>query len=306
MHPGSEEPTKRGLLVRATDDGLDVIVRNNALLSLSEEELADNSEGVLQVSSNFVATTVEVVGTSDEGEEYLSATTEADVRPQITGIYTDLPADGDAAAAVAAGLDVNVVIDSRFTSEPTTIKYLVMFLGLLMALASLVALRIIDRVDGSKPAPLLPGTALRPRVLDGIVVATLVLWHIIGANTSDDGYIFAMARVSEDSGYMANYFRWFGAPESPFGWPILRHSLGDGQYLHRFDVDATARAAVRTCGLVCNLPDDHSAPGLRDCPAPGGLLVRRWLAAGVLAALQQRAAPERHCCLGLPFDLGVY
>ena len=219
VHPGSEEPTKRGLLVRATDDGLDVIVRNNALLSLSEEELADNSEGVLQVSSNFVATTVEVVGTSDEGEEYLSATTEADVRPQITGIYTDLPADGDAAAAVAAGLDVNVVIDSRFTSEPTTIKYLVMFLGLLMALASLVALRIIDRVDGSKPAPLLPGTALRPRVLDGIVVATLVLWHIIGASTSDDGYIFAMARVSEDSGYMANYFRWFGAPESPFGWP---------------------------------------------------------------------------------------
>jgi arabinosyltransferase C len=27
-----------------------------------------------------------------------------------------------------------------------------------------------------------------------------------------------MARVSDSSGYMANYYRWFGTPESPFGW----------------------------------------------------------------------------------------
>ena len=43
-------------------------------------------------------------------------------------------------------------------------------------------------------------------------------WHFVGANTSDDGYILTMARVSESSGYMANYYRWFGTPESPFGW----------------------------------------------------------------------------------------
>src|SRR5690606_27422224 len=40
----------------------------------------------------------------------------------------------------------------------------------------------------------------------------------IGANTSDDGYILNMARVSEKSGYLANYYRWFGVPEAPFGW----------------------------------------------------------------------------------------
>ncbi|MCB0945593.1 MAG: arabinosyltransferase domain-containing protein, partial [Mycobacterium sp.] len=39
-----------------------------------------------------------------------------------------------------------------------------------------------------------------------------------GANTSDDGYILTMARVSEHAGYMANYYRWFGTPEAPFGW----------------------------------------------------------------------------------------
>ena len=43
-------------------------------------------------------------------------------------------------------------------------------------------------------------------------------WHFVGANTSDDGYILTMARVSEHAGYMANYYRWFGTPEAPFGW----------------------------------------------------------------------------------------
>ena len=46
----------------------------------------------------------------------------------------------------------------------------------------------------------------------------LVWWHFVGANTSDDGYILTMARVSEHAGYMANYYRWFGTPEAPFGW----------------------------------------------------------------------------------------
>ena len=46
----------------------------------------------------------------------------------------------------------------------------------------------------------------------------LVWWHFVGANTADDGYILTMARVSEHAGYMANYYRWFGTPEAPFGW----------------------------------------------------------------------------------------
>ena len=50
------------------------------------------------------------------------------------------------------------------------------------------------------------------------MAAVLVWWHFVGANTSDDGYILTMARVSEHAGYMANYYRWFGTPEAPFGW----------------------------------------------------------------------------------------
>ena len=55
-------------------------------------------------------------------------------------------------------------------------------------------------------------------LLDGLVTAVLVWWHFVGANTADDGYILTMARVSEHAGYMANYYRWFGTPEAPFGW----------------------------------------------------------------------------------------
>ncbi|MBN4927826.1 arabinosyltransferase domain-containing protein, partial [Hoyosella rhizosphaerae] len=43
-------------------------------------------------------------------------------------------------------------------------------------------------------------------------------WYLIGANTADDGYILTMARVANDAGYMANYYRWFGVSEAPFGW----------------------------------------------------------------------------------------
>ena len=60
--------------------------------------------------------------------------------------------------------------------------------------------------------------------LDGVVVAVLVWWHFVGANTSDDGYILTMARVSENAGYMANYYRWFGTPEAPFG--VVLRPLG--------------------------------------------------------------------------------
>src|SRR5262249_48745546 len=44
-------------------------------------------------------------------------------------------------------------------------------------------------------------------------------WHFVGATTSDDGYQFGMARTSLVSGYMANYFRYFGVPETPVGTP---------------------------------------------------------------------------------------
>lgn len=47
------------------------------------------------------------------------------------------------------------------------------------------------------------------------MIATLLLWHIIGATTSDDGYNLTVARVAPRAGYVANYYRYFGTTDAP-------------------------------------------------------------------------------------------
>lgn len=55
-------------------------------------------------------------------------------------------------------------------------------------------------------------------ITDATVTLLLIIWHIFGANTSDDGYLLNMARVADHAGYISNYYRWLGSPESPIGW----------------------------------------------------------------------------------------
>ena len=87
-----------------------------------------------------------------------------------------------------------------------------------MTIIALGALHVLDTADGMRHRRFLPPRWWSIRPLDALVIAVLVWWHFVGANTSDDGYILTMARVSEHAGYMANYYRWFGTPEAPFGW----------------------------------------------------------------------------------------
>ena len=94
----------------------------------------------------------------------------------------------------------------------------VMIVGLVMTVIALGALHVLDSADGMRHRRFLPPRWWSIRPLDVLVIAVLVWWHFVGANTSDDGYILTMARVSEHAGYMANYYRWFGTPEAPFGW----------------------------------------------------------------------------------------
>ena len=70
------------------------------------------------------------------------------------------------------------------------------------------------------------GSCDSARVAD-LVLPSVVTIAIVGERgtsngsgeiITDDGYILTMARVSEHAGYMANYYRWFGTPEAPFGW----------------------------------------------------------------------------------------
>ena len=93
-----------------------------------------------------------------------------------------------------------------------------MVVGVAMTVIALGALHVLDTADGRRVKRFLPPRWWSVTPLDGLVTAVLVWWHFVGANTSDDGYILTMARVSEHAGYMANYYRWFGTPEAPFGW----------------------------------------------------------------------------------------
>ncbi|WP_245802200.1 arabinosyltransferase domain-containing protein [Corynebacterium pacaense] len=211
----STDATNRGLFVRSIDGNLDVIVRGEVLLDLNEAEVNSlPDDAVLQISSREEATTASISGSDQEAE------IEGDERPQVTGVYTELDdAPATSSALTGAGLNVNVEINSRFTSSPSALKYIAMFAGIAFLLISLWCLHRMDILDGRRANRFLPANWYKLKPLDGVVSAILVYWHFFGANTSDDGFLLNMARVSHHAEYMANYYRWFGVPESPFGAP---------------------------------------------------------------------------------------
>ena len=203
---GSPKASDRGFFVTSPDGGLVVSSLNEVLLQLTPAQVAKlPDDAKLEAHLSHDSTTVEIPGTDFAEED-----DEEDYRPQLTGIYTELK---DEQKLIDAGLSANVDINSRFTSQPTLVKTLAMVLGLISALISLAALRKLDR-----PAPRLRRQGLKP--LDGLVAAVLGFWHVFGANTSDDGYLLTMARVAANTDYMANYYRWYGVPEAPFGSPF--------------------------------------------------------------------------------------
>lgn len=212
----STEALDRGLFITAPQDGgLTVSSLNEVIFELTPAELdkaRKSDDAALHVSATGDGVTVEVPGT-DFAEE-----TEDDMRPQLTGIYTEL--SGDAAQTlIDAGLSAHVEINSRFTSSPTAVKWLAMIAGTISAIVALWSLARLDLFDGRRLRPLRrEWRSFKP--LDGVVVGLLLFWHFFGANTSDDGFLLTMARVANDSDYMANYYRWYGVPESPFGAPF--------------------------------------------------------------------------------------
>ncbi len=209
--PGGEEASDRALFVTATEDTVDVVSRNRVIVSAPREEIAGG--GCSQLSVTAAPTYVEADFEGVDGAA--NRVDRADLRPMVVGVYTDLPAD----TAVPDGLDVTVDVDSRFTTDPTLIKWAAIVIGLLSTAVALWALHGLDQTDGRRSRRFLPRGWFRLRPPDFAVLGTLGLWHFIGGNTSDDGYILTMARAADPAGYMANYYRWYGVPESPFGSP---------------------------------------------------------------------------------------
>ena len=208
----------RGLLIERVNNDLLVIVRNTPVVSAPLAQVLGPDCRKLTFTAHADKVTGEFVGlvkgpdSDAPGEPLRGERSGYDFRPQIVGVFTDL------AGPAPPGLTFSATLDSRYSTSPTLLKLVAIVLGVALTVVALGALHVLDSADGMRHRRFLPPRWWSIRPLDALVTAVLVWWHFVGANTSDDGYILTMARVSEHAGYMANYYRWFGTPEAPFGW----------------------------------------------------------------------------------------
>lgn len=214
---GGQDAGARGLFVRATSDALTLTDRNVALLNTdrSAAQSNPNCRIVFRADGEGVSGRFEGLPepAADSGAAHGFALADHEMRPQIVGVYSDLPAD-----VSRDGLSLRATIDTRYVSTPTLLKLTAIVLGILMTIVSLIALGILDRRDGRSHKRFLPSGWFTIRPPDVAVFAILAFWWFAGANTSDDGYNFIVGRITGDAGYADNYFRYFGVPQDPFGW----------------------------------------------------------------------------------------
>src|SRR5258705_6672384 len=122
-----------------------------------------------------------------------------------------------------------------------------MVLAIISTVVALVAMWRLDRLDGRRMQRWIPQRWRTFSATDAVVIGGFLVWHIIGANSSDDGYMLQMARVAGPAGYMSNYFRWFGSPEDPFGWYYNVFAL----MTHVSDASIWMRLPDLIAGLAC-------------------------------------------------------
>ncbi|WP_433577512.1 arabinosyltransferase domain-containing protein [Nocardia brasiliensis] len=245
--PQGDRAALEALFIRVSETSVDVIDRNAVVVSAPRADMEQCSSLVLTsdhdrtraVFEGLTTTVTKPVagGAEEQVQVPVEGSLNGDLRPQVVGVFSDLK------GAAPAGLGFTMTVDTRFSTSPTLIKLIAMIAAVLCTLVALAALARLDGSDGRGHRRFLPSNWLKPTWADGAVVGTLLVWHFVGANTSDDGYILSMVRVAPHAGYMANYFRWYGVPEAPFGWYYYVIQL--------FAEFSTASAWVRVPALLC-------------------------------------------------------
>jgi len=232
--PNGIDASRNGLVVRATADSVFVAFRDTVAAVAPRAAVAAGACSTLRVWANPGAAGAEFTGIPGA-----AGTLSAEKKPQVTGVFTELRVPPQ--QSLSAWID----IDTRFITTPTPLKLAVMVAGVLCVIASIVALAVLDSryrrdVSGAR------GRLRRNWPTDAGVIATLLVWHVIGPISSDDGYNLTMARVAGDAGYVTNYYRYFGTTEAPFDWyqSVLAHL-----------------ASVSTAGVWMRLPALAAAIG---------------------------------------------
>ncbi|OBG67160.1 MULTISPECIES: arabinosyltransferase domain-containing protein [unclassified Mycobacterium] len=224
---GGVDAGKDGLFVRADKDLVVVAFRDTVAAAAPRAAVAGGACSVLHAWAGAGAAGADFVGMPGA-----SGTLSSDKKPQVGGIFTDLKVPAQ------PGLSARIDIDTRFITAPTALKQLAMAVGALAVLTAVIALAALDRrsrgggtlVNWQSPIAWL--SRYRPRarwsswrrvglatwIADVGVIATLLVWHVIGATSSDDGYNLTIARVSPKAGYIVDYYRYFGTTDAPFDW----------------------------------------------------------------------------------------
>ena len=230
------------LFVVVNGQRVDVTDRNVVIASASRDQAASPQCQRIEITSTRAGTFATFVGLTDKsGKPLRGGFPDPNLRPQIVGVFTDL------SGPAPPGLKFSATIDTRFSTTPTTLKLVAMVLAIVSTIVALVALWRLDQLDGRRMQRSIPTRWRKFTLVDATVIFGFLLWHLIGANSSDDGYILGMARVADHAGYMSNYFRWFGSPEDPFGWyynllALMTHVSDDSLWMRLPDLIA---------GLVC-------------------------------------------------------
>lgn len=276
---GGIDAGKNGLFVRADKDLVVVAFRDTVAAAAPRPAVTAGACSVLHVWADAGASGAEFVGIPNA-----AGTLPSEKKPQVGGIFTDLKVPAQ------PGLSARIDIDTRFITAPTALKQLAMGVGALAVLTAIIALAALDRRSRGGGAlvnwrsPIAWLSRYRPRarwtswrrvgiatwIADAGVIATLLLWHVIGATSSDDGYNLTIARVAPKAGYIANYYRYFGTTDAPFDW-----YLG---LLSRLASVSTAgvwmRLPATLAGIACWLVISHWV--LRRLgPGRGGLAANR-------------------------------
>ncbi|WIM86549.1 arabinosyltransferase domain-containing protein [Candidatus Mycobacterium wuenschmannii] len=232
----------QALFVVVNKQRVDVTDRNVVILSVPRDQVESGNCQHIDVTSTLKGTYATFVGLKDAGgKELRSGYPDPNLRPQIVGVFTDLT------GPAPPGLTMSATIDTRFSTTPTTVKLAAMVGAILATIVALIALWRLDQLDGHRMRRWIPANWRKFTLADATITVGFVLWWVIGANSSDDGYILGMARVADRAGYMSNYFRWFGSPEDPFGWYYNLLAL----MTHVSDSSLWIRLPDLVAGLIC-------------------------------------------------------
>ena len=172
------------LFVVVNGKRVDVTDRNVVIASVSREQAESAQCRRIEITSTRAGTFATFVGLTDTaGKPQSGGFDDPNLRPQIVGVFTDLT------GPAPPGLKFSATIDTRFSTTPTTLKLLAMVGAILSTIVSLVALWRLDQLDGHRMRRLIPANWRKFTLADATVTFGFLLWHVIGANSSDDGYI---------------------------------------------------------------------------------------------------------------------